>query len=330
MTAKQQLRAMEKSLLDIFQNQNFTKKQAIDTVLSSFALTPEEMRDNGTNGKKNILKSRLGEAFAGLCRREILVSAADGVYSLVKARPVIIHEDKCEVAILALLKEGAKTRAELSQLLAEKFGTNRTATKKDDARLSTAITTVLARLSKSGVILKEDGGYSLCKQCTADPKCVMELAALRADFLARVHSKGGEFFEHYFMNLLEKYVSLYHKTVLENTTVGGSEDGGIDGILRTRDCLGFEETVLVQTKNRRMTFAERDMRGFYGAVRAEGGSRGIFATTGLFHEGAQKFLDSLPDLIGIDGYKIFEMAVKTLYGIKKSGGTLSVDARVLG
>ena len=330
MTTKQEFKKMEKILLDLFGKEGMTKKHAIDTALSAFSLTAQELRDNGTNGKKNVLKSRLGEVFADLCRREILAADESGTYTLAKTRPVIIHEEKCEAEILAALKDGAKTRSALTALLSEKFGTNRTATQKDDARLSAAITAVLARLSQSGLILKEMNAYSLCEQCTADPTCVMQLANLRAEYLSRVHAKGGEFFEHYFMNLLEKYVSLHHKTVLENTTVGGSEDGGIDGILRTRDCLGFEETVLVQTKNRHMTFSERDMRGFYGAVHAASGSRGIFATTGLFHAGAQKFLDSLPDLVGIDGYMVFDMAVKTLYGIKKSGGTLSVDARVIG
>ena len=158
----------------------------------------------------------------------------------------------------------------------------------------------------------------------------MELATLRSEYLTRLHGKGGEYFEHYFMNLLEKYVTLHGKTVLENTTVGGSEDGGIDGILLTKDCLGFEERILVQTKNRRLTFSEKDMRGFYGAVRAARGSRGIFATTGTFHDGAVRFLDALPDLVGIDGLRLFEMATETLYGIKKNGGKLSVDTKLIG
>ncbi len=330
MTTKQEYRKIEKILLEIFGKKKSTKRQAIDEALSRLSLTHDEMRDSRTNGKKNILKSKIGAVFADLQTKEILSADADGVYSLAKTHPVIIHEEKCEVAILAALKSAPMTRAALRALLTEQFGTNKTASGKDDAKLSAAISTVLARLSSSGLILADGGTYSLCKQCTAEPDCAMELASLRAEFLARVHGMGGEFFEHYFMNLLERYVTLHGKTSLENTTVGGSEDGGIDGILRTKDCLGFEERVLVQTKNRRMTFSERDMRGFYGAVRAAGGSRGIFATTGTFHAGASRFLDSLPDLIGIDGYRLFDMAKETLYGIKKAGGRLAVDTKIIG
>ena len=328
--SKQELRKAERIFLDIFGQKPLTKRQAIDTALSHFALTAEEMRESSTNGKKNVLKSRLGEVFAELCRKDILTADADGVYTLAKTRPVIIHEERCEVAILAALKEGKRSRQELRALLSQQFGTDRTASKKDDSKLYGAISTVLARLSKAGTVLKEGESYTLCEQCKANPDCSIELASLRAEYLSRVHAKGGEFFEHYFMNLLEKFVTLHGKTAVENTTVGGSEDGGIDGILVTKDCLGFEERVLVQTKNRRITFAEKEIRGFYGAVRAHDGSRGIFATTGAFHEGAKRFIASLPDLIGIDGYRLFDMAVQTLYGIKKSGSALTVDARVIG
>jgi hypothetical protein len=243
---------------------------------------------------------------------------------------VIIHEERCELYILSALKERPQTRAELRTHLTEQFGTHRTASKKDDSDLFSTIATVLARLLKSGVILQDGNTYHLCKSCTASPDCTVELATLRTEYLARVHAKGGEFFEHYFMNVLEKYVTLHGKTVIKNATVGGAEDGGIDGILVTKDCLGFEERILVQTKNRRMTFAEKELRGFYGALRAAGGTRGIFATTGSFHEGASRFLDSLPDLVGTDGYQLFEMAKETLYGIKRTGGKLAVDTKVIG
>ena len=327
---QQQLRQMEKIFVQILGGKSATKKQAIEEALSHFPLTQEQLRENSTNGKKNILKSQLGEVFAGLGQRGILIADEKGVYSLAKTRPVILREEKCEAALLAALKDGGKTRKELRAILASQFGTDKTASEKDDSQLASILSALLSRLTKSGVLLYEKEIYSICEKCKAEPKNLVEIAKLRVEYLSLVHSKGGEFFEHYFMNLLERYVSLHHKTVLENTTVGGSEDGGIDGILRTRDCLGFEETILVQTKNRHMTFSEREMRGFYGAVHAKMGSRGIYATSGDFHEGAIKFLDSLPDLIGIDGYRLFEMAVKTLYGIKKSGGKLTVDTKVIG
>lgn len=330
MTAKQEYRKIEKLLLEIFGKESATKRHAIEEALSRFSLSQEQLRDSSTNGTKNILKSRIGEVFAKLCKKEILTADAEGVYSLAKTRPVIIREEKCEAAILDALKDGSMTKKELLTLLTEQLGTDRTASKQDDARLSSVISAVLARLTALGVLLRTGESFSLCEKCKAEPSDLVAIASLRAEYLTRVHQKGGEFFEHYFMNLLEKFSVLHAKTVLENTTVGGSDDGGIDGILRTRDCLGFEETVMVQTKNRRMVFSEKDMRGFYGAVRAKMGSRGLFATTGSFHEGALRFIQGLPDLSVVDGYMLFKMAVSTLYGIKKVGGKLTVDEKVIG
>ena len=330
MASKAEQRKMEKIFLDIFNAKKSTKKAAIDDALSHFSLTKEELRDSSTNGKKNVLKSKLGAVFARLSENEILIADDEGVYSLSKTRPAIIHEEKCEHIILTALKEGCQNKDALRALLIEHFGTDRTASRQDDAKLSTALSAVLTRLTRHGVISREGDRYALCEKCLAEPKNLVEISRLRSEYLARVHEMGGEFFEHYFMNLLERYSILYQKTILENTISGGSEDGGIDGILRTKDSLGFEETIMVQTKNRRITFTEKDMRGFYGAVHAKMGSRGIFATTGSFHSGAIRFIDSLPDLVAVDGYKLFEMAVKTHYGIKKSGGKLTVDTALIG
>ena len=131
------------------------------------------------------------------------------------------------------------------------------------------------------------------------------------------------------MNLLEKYVKSFGKTVISNCTTGGSTDGGIDGIMETVDSLGFRETVMVQTKNRSEPINETVARGFYGAVCARQGSRGILVTSSEFHPQAKEFLESIDNCVGVDGDKLFEMAVKTHYGIKKHDNTLTVDQKII-
>ena len=130
-------------------------------------------------------------------------------------------------------------------------------------------------------------------------------------------------------NLLEKYLVRCGKTVVESYVTGGAEDGGIDGIARTVDSLGFKETIMVQTKNRLDETSETDVRGFYGAVCAAQGSRGIFATTSDFHAMAKKLLDSIDNCVGINGDKIFSMACDTSYGIKREKGKLVLDVQNL-
>jgi len=126
---------------------------------------------------------------------------------------------------------------------------------------------------------------------------------------------------------MKQYYSKKGKTVLEAYVTGGSQDGGIDGVIKTRDELGFIETVMIQTKNRVDISSETDVRGFYGAVCAQKGSRGIFATTSDFHTSAKEFIDGLDDLVGIGGDRLFALAIECSYGIKKSAGALHIDEK---
>ena len=86
---------------------------------------------------------------------------------------------------------------------------------------------------------------------------------------------------------------------------------------------------MVQTKNRIDVSSETDVRGFYGAVCARQGSRGIFATSSDFHPAAEEFLEKIDNCVGVDGTKLFDMAMLTQYGIKKSGAEYTVDDKII-
>ena len=140
---------------------------------------------------------------------------------------------------------------------------------------------------------------------------------------------GGKFFESFVANLLEKYFTLSGKIVVYCDITGGSNDGGIDIILETVDYLGFGEKIVAQTKCRdRAHVTEKEVREFYGAMNAIGASRVIYVTTTYFHESAEYFLDSVNDLVGIDGEKLFELVKKTNYGINQCEGGYTFDTAI--
>lgn len=329
MVYENEVQRMRRYLTEELEKRPLTRRAAIDATLSRFPLSEEERRDTRTNGRRNILKSRIGSVFSDLLSKGILLPDKNGAYRAGKSVPVVLREARCEAELLALLKEKPRTRAELRKALAAKFGTDKTVTEEDDARLYGLLSEILRRLEKNNVVARENGIYRLTEQPGASADDVRALGELRAAFLDAVHAKGGEFFERYIMNLLEKYLTLHGKVVTESRLTGGAEDGGIDGILATRDALGFREKIMVQAKNRNDDSTEREVRGFYGAVCAADGSRGIFATTSGFCPTASKFLDAVDNCVGIDGYRIFEMACETKYGIRKSGGILSLDEKLL-
>ena len=258
-----------------------------------------------------------------------VVAVAKDTLTLNTSRPVALRIENCEREIINLLKVQPMTRAAIRSSLEKFFGTDKTATQKDDQTLYSLIGQVLKRLCTLGVLTLADGKYRISPEKAARVDDIASILALKADYITRLHAKGGEFFEHYIMTLLSKYLSKQGKTVTECSTMGGAMDGGIDGIIKTVDPLGFREFIMVQAKNRNEITVETTVRGFYGAVCAAQGSRGIFATTSDFHPSALAFLDGIDNCVGVNGRKIFEMAIECQYGVKKKHGKYVIDTKTL-
>ncbi len=276
-------------------------------------------------GRSCSVRSRAGAIVNEMAVKGTVDIDESGLYFLTADRPVIVRLDKCEKEIIKALTDSPKTKSELKSILKSAIGTDKTATTRDDDMLATYMGQILKRLVASGHAILADNVYSLSPRLSARADDINEMLTLKSDFLQRLHRKGGEFFEEYFMKLLDIYTEKHGKKVLECYVTGGSADGGIDGVMKTEDELGFREITMVQTKNRVEISSETDVRGFYGAVCAKRGTRGIFATTSDFHRSALDFLEPLDDCIGVNGDRVFRMAVECKYGIKKVGNKLEID-----
>ena len=322
-------RHIYEAILDTMDKAPLTREEIIELSLASLSLSDEEMRDNSTNGRKSELRAQLGATINSMLEGSVLEKSEGGYYRRNVEKPVAIRIERCEEEILRLLSKKALTKNQIRESLVKIFRTDSTATDKDDLKLTSFIGQILKKLVADRTLRYDGSVYSASPAKTAELNNRAEIISLMADFLAILHSKGGEFFERYFMNLFAKYLIRCGKTVIESKTTGGAEDGGIDGIARTVDSLGFRETVMVQTKNRYDLTTETEVRGFYGAVCANQGSRGIFVTSSDFHPAAKKFLDSIDNCVGINGEKIFAMAIDVSYGIKRVNGRLMVDRKVL-
>ncbi len=316
-------------LLDILEIRPRSRKELIDSYISSLGLTKEELSDRSTAGKVNIYRSTAGSAIDEMTSKGIIIRSTEGIYTATEQKPVVIRNERCEKLILKLLADHPMTKNMLRDELVRAFGTDKTLTERDDNKLFTVLGEILRRLVRDGIIHLEDKLYSLSGKIEARLDDIDGMLTLRETFLSGLYKRGGEFFEIYFMSLLERYVAKNGKKVTSATVTGGSDDGGIDGIMTTEDCLGFRETTMVQTKNRSDLITETDVRGFYGAVCAKQGSRGIFATTSSFHYSAKQFIDGIDNCVGITGEDIFKMALTTGYGIKKSSTGYSVDEKII-
>lgn len=322
-------RRIYENVIKILESTPLPRGGLVEQCLKRTPLSKEELSDMSAGSAQNNMRSRIGTVINEMHAAALIGLDEDGRYYLISARPVAIRVERCEREIIKALSEGAKTKAELRDVLKAAFGTDKTATTRDDDTLFTYMGQILKRLQAQGVITLEGGVFALSARVFARADDINALLTLKTDFIKRLHSKGGEFFENYFMQLLKRYMEKHGRRVLECYVTGGSADGGIDGVIKIEDSLGFRETVMVQTKNRLEMPTETDVRGFYGAVCAKRGTRGIYATTSDFHSGASAFLEELDDCVPINGDRIFRMAIECSYGIKKSGGAHRIDEKII-
>ena len=282
-------------------------------------------------------KSRLGMLLTELIHSGVITEDAVGFLRVQPEQLIGVSPAKVREFVLSELGGGQTLgKQTLFRRAEHHFGTDLTAGKADDNALRSIVGRVLLELEREQHIRKTSRGYRLADEggypgteLGSWLRQAAEGGDLRECFLEAVHTKGGEWFEVYCVELLRRYYVLTGKVVDEGTVTGGSDDGGIDGVIHTQDDLGYRETVLMQMKNRHAVMCSKDVREFYGAVCAENGSRGIFITLSSFHPDAQKFLDKVDNLTGVDGDKLFEIAKKCGYGILEQDGRYRIDEKLL-
>ncbi|MBO7304006.1 MAG: restriction endonuclease [Clostridia bacterium] len=325
----QDYRIIYRAILDALDGDSQPRRALIDSAINAFRLSAEEIADKSTNGRLNVLRATSGTVINEMRKRGVITKLESGEYIRNTEKPVAIRMERCEEAILGLLADKPMSRKDIRAELILAFETDKTVTNKDDNTLFSIIGQILKRLVADGTLSYDGTIYRIKPEEQASLKNRREVLSLKADFLAKVHSMGGEFFEKFFMNLLARYFIRCGKTVTESTVTGVSADGGIDGIIKTTDTLGFKETIMVQTKNRNTFTTETDVRSFWGAVCAAQGTRGIYAIISDFHPTAKQLLDSIDSCVGVNGDKIFTMAIDVGYGIKRDGDRLVIDRSVL-
>lgn len=315
-----------KVILELVEVGAMTRAELISLAVAS--LLGGETKDGATLGKETEARGMVGAVLNEMLDSGVLGKEGDRCY-LVSSKPVALRVESCEKEMLSLLRVKPMTKPELRQALVRHFGTDKTASTHDDNILYSLIGQVTKRLINFGVIELVDSKYQVAPEKRANIEDISDMLALKNDFMTRLHSKGGEFFEHFILTLLSKHLAKSGKTINECYVTGGSDDMGIDGVIKTTDTLGFREVLMIQAKNRLEMTSETTVRGFYGAVCAAQGSRGVFATTSDFHPSAAKFLENIDNCVGVNADRIFAMACDCLYGIKRRDGKYYLDTKIL-
>jgi len=95
--------------------------------------------------------------------------------------------------------------------------------------------------------------------------------------------------------------------------VGGSGDGGIDGII-SLDKLGLEK-VYVQAKRWKNTVGRPELQSFYGALAGQKAKRGVFITTSGFTAQAIGFANSVEGMVLVDGNRLVNLMMDHEVGV---------------
>ena len=178
----------------------------------------------------------------------------------------------------------------------------------------------------------------------ADHKPMSAEEKLCDNFLKKLRSLGGDYFEYYSIYLLERYSRKNGRRLESLKISGGDRDGGIDGEIELTDRLGFRETIYIQSKNwdpdrgneRLWVVGETLLQQFIGAClckQAKDGkqhTRGIFITTSNFTPDAKRILEDMSDkIVGYDGADLFEAAKECAFGVIKKNGEWVLDEKLL-
>lgn len=143
-------------------------------------------------------------------------------------------------------------------------------------------------------------------------QAILELrTSVAGDLLDSLLQASPTRFEHIVLDVLHSLGYGANRQALQQ--VGGSGDGGIDGVI-SLDALGLEK-VYVQAKRWQNTVGRPDLQAFYGALAGQKAKRGVFITTSGFTAQAVEFALSVEGLVLVDGKRLVNLMLDHEVGV---------------
>ncbi len=263
---------------------------AYQALASEMNLTPEDRAAVLPSGNQPVYKNRIGWAHDRLKRAGLSSSPQRGLWKLTAegsdyaSKHHSISDD--EIDRLAIVPRTA-----------------RLSLKKDADTNSETSTPVASTASE-----------------TSSPEERIEAAlaevrdSVARDLLELIGRAPPEFFEHLVLDLLHAMGYGTNRSDLQR--VGGSGDGGIDGII-SLDRLGLEK-VYVQAKRWKNTVGSPEIQGFMGALQLQGATKGVFITTSAFtKEAKQAATKARGTVVLVDGSMLSSLMIDTGVGVSQ-------------
>lgn len=262
-------------------------REVYEAAADAMQLTDEERAELLPSQAQQVYKNRIGWAHDRLKRAGLSSSARRGVWCLTD-----------EGKIFAASNVGLLSQGQVADLA---FGYM-------DVRLKEATSTTEPAITPT----KTDSVAE-----TASPEerlgaAVIEMReSVAADLLETLAKVNPTYFETIVLDLLHKMGYGANRNDLQR--VGGSGDGGIDGVI-SLDKLGLEK-VYVQAKRWQSSVGRPEIQSFYGALAGQRATKGVFITTSAYTAQAVEFAKSVERIVLVDGIKLAELMIDHEVGV---------------
>ena len=136
---------------------------------------------------------------------------------------------------------------------------------------------------------------------------------LMEELLQKIKNNSPNFFEKLVIDLLVK-MGYGGSREDAGKAVGGSGDGGIDGIIN-EDRLGLD-VVYIQAKRWEGSVSRPEIQRFAGALQGQRARKGVFITTSNFTRDAKEYVDTIDSkIVLIDGKQLAEYMIDHDIGV---------------
>ena len=142
-------------------------------------------------------------------------------------------------------------------------------------------------------------------------------STVSSQLLQRLREEDPEFLERTVLKLLHEMG--YGSSEDDLQHLGGSGDGGVDGVIR-QDKFGIDQIYVQAKRYGSGTVGRPDIQAFVGALSGQHAIRGVFITTSSFSKDARDFAKTIPQyrVILVDGDELVRLMIEHKVGVTVS------------
>jgi len=276
----------------------YHRRELHTAVVDRIKITDAE-RSETMKGGGNRARSRVHWAFEYLCQ-------ADAVN-----RPKRGYAQITDFGLKLLAEKDGATLEKLYQTEGLREWRRRSIEKRDARRESrNEIDTVDAEISESDLDNRTPN-----EQIESSIKTIESTVA--SQLLQRLREEDPEFLERTVLKLLHEMG--YGSSEDDMQHLGGSGDGGVDGVIR-QDKFGIDQIYVQAKRYGSGNVGRPEIQGFVGALSGQQATRGVFITTSAFSKDARDFARTIPQyrVILVDGEELVRLMIEHKVGVTVS------------